>query len=294
MTTIASSTPLQAGESQDREAQKAKRFYWTVLMLATAASSAGNIAHAIFNPACRLPALIAAGIAIAPPAVLLATTHGAGLRSRVAGGSGFRHWAARVIAILLGAGAFTLSFDALRDLALAGGIRPSLTWIWPLMLDLSIAHATLELFGLPSRPTDSPPSGTSHPQPLIADQPAGQTPPAPHLHPERPRVVAHAAPAHDGVSAEIQPPGLRAIRSTDAPDTGRELDDEINVVKCDSCEATEVADEGHPGRSAEARRRRGWVSNDEHGPAGHDFCPSCARDERSSRHSDELADAHIA
>lgn len=45
--------------------QKARRFYWTVLMLATAASSAGNIAHAIFNPACRLPALIAAGIAIA-------------------------------------------------------------------------------------------------------------------------------------------------------------------------------------------------------------------------------------
>ncbi|OBK36989.1 hypothetical protein A5658_04850 [Mycobacterium sp. 1245111.1] len=291
MTTIAANTPPRAEESPEPTVRKIRRFFWTLLMLATAASCAGNVAHAVLNPACRLPALIAAGIAIAPPAVLLATTHGAGLRSRVAGGGGFRYWAARVIAVLLGAGAFALSFDALRGLALAGGIRPSLTWIWPLMLDLSIAYATLELFGLPGQPAAAPPSGTSHPHPLPnADHQAGPPPAEPRSHREHPRVVA----AHDRVNVEIQPPGLRAIRSTNTPDTGRELDDEINVVNCDGCDATELADESHPGRSAEARRRRGWVSNSELGAARRDFCPSCAPDQPRVRHSDELTDAHIA
>ena len=47
--------------------------------------------------------------------------------------------------VLLAGGAFALSFDALRALAVTAGIRSDLAWIWPLIIDLSIAQATLAL-----------------------------------------------------------------------------------------------------------------------------------------------------
>lgn len=45
--------------------------------------------------------------------------------------------------VLLGIAAFSLSFDALRDLAVASGIEQRLAWVWPLVVDGFICVATV-------------------------------------------------------------------------------------------------------------------------------------------------------
>ena len=50
--------------------------------------------------------------------------------------------------VLLALGAFVLSFDALRSLAVTLGIRQDISWIWPVVIDVAIAHATLCLLSL--------------------------------------------------------------------------------------------------------------------------------------------------
>lgn len=53
--------------------------------------------------------------------------------------------------ILIAAGAFVLSFTALTDLAGAAGIRPGLTWIWPLIVDGLIVVSTIGAVALAGR-----------------------------------------------------------------------------------------------------------------------------------------------
>lgn len=58
-----------------------------------------------------------------------------------------------VISLIIGlaAGAFILSFSALRDLAVSSGIPENLAWIWPLIIDGFIVTATVAIFALRSR-----------------------------------------------------------------------------------------------------------------------------------------------
>lgn len=58
-----------------------------------------------------------------------------------------------VISLIIGlaAGAFVLSFSALRDLAISSGIPETLSWIWPLIIDGFIVTATVAIFALRSR-----------------------------------------------------------------------------------------------------------------------------------------------
>jgi hypothetical protein len=44
--------------------------------------------------------------------------------------------------------AFVLSFDALRDLAVALGMPADRAWLWPVAIDVSIANSTLALLSL--------------------------------------------------------------------------------------------------------------------------------------------------
>jgi len=53
--------------------------------------------------------------------------------------------------ILIASGAFVLSFTALTDLAASAGIRPSLTWIWPLIVDGLIVVSTIGAVALAGR-----------------------------------------------------------------------------------------------------------------------------------------------
>lgn len=56
--------------------------------------------------------------------------------------------AAETGTVLLAAGAFVLSFTALRDLAQRSGIDPELAWLWPLIVDGIIVVATISVFAL--------------------------------------------------------------------------------------------------------------------------------------------------
>lgn len=50
--------------------------------------------------------------------------------------------------VIIAAGAFTLSFAALTDLARMSGISPELAWIWPVIIDGLIVAATVAIVAL--------------------------------------------------------------------------------------------------------------------------------------------------
>jgi hypothetical protein len=130
--------------------KRATRFFWCTLILATGASVAGNVAHAVLTHPEHAP--IAATAAVIPPAVLLGATHGVALlvRSRTHGAT---YWCALAMTVMLAGCAFVLSFGALRALALTwAGFPPETAWLWPLAIDLSIAQSTLALLALTRAP----------------------------------------------------------------------------------------------------------------------------------------------
>jgi Protein of unknown function (DUF2637) len=141
--------------------RRAVRFFWSTLIAATAASVAGNIAHAVL--AAPGNAAIGAAAAFVPPVVLLGSTHGVALlvRTRTVGAT---YWWALCMTAALAVCAFVLSFDALRTLALTWpGFSPATAWLWPLAIDLSIAQSTLALLALSGTPrrTDAAHNGTA-------------------------------------------------------------------------------------------------------------------------------------
>lgn len=259
--------PAAASERHPRsgiqDARKARRFFWAVLSVATLASVSGNVTHAVLNAAPGA-AVVSAIAAAVPPVVLLAGIHGPVALARSRSGAGVAYWSAMVMTVLLAAGAFALSFDALRALAMTAGIRPDLAWIWPLIVDLSIAQATLALGAL-SRNGHAPEAepredhNRRHPLPTAI-------PPTPADDLGKQPVDAVDSLSRDGATA-TPGEGERPVA-----DDG---DDAVTIIECDSCDAAEVADDTHPQRNAEARRRRGWRSEGQ-GVSQRDLCPSCA------------------
>ncbi|MDA2893362.1 DUF2637 domain-containing protein [Mycolicibacterium sp. BiH015] len=131
------------------EPRGAARFFWCWLIIATAMSVTGNVAHALLH-APAATALLAAGAALVPPVVLLAATHSVStlVRARVGGAI---YWAALGMTLALAACAFVLSFEALRSLAISLGLPTSIAWLWPCAIDVAIAQATLCLLSLSRR-----------------------------------------------------------------------------------------------------------------------------------------------
>jgi hypothetical protein len=125
----------------------AARFFWTVLVLATAASIGGNVTHAVLKAGSGSLVMVAAAVAMVPPIVLLAATHSVGLLVRTRS-SGPIYWAALAITVGLSGCAFALSFDALWELAVKAGVSAGIAWLWPLSVDVSIAQATIALLSL--------------------------------------------------------------------------------------------------------------------------------------------------
>lgn len=83
-------------------------------------------------------------------------TGGSPVTSGAAGGlRGWSHsWVGRTSVVgtgLLALGGFTLSFAALRDLAVRVGMPADLGWIWPLLIDGMIVEATLAVVALAQR-----------------------------------------------------------------------------------------------------------------------------------------------
>ena len=131
-----------------RHERRAKWFFWTVLIMASSASIAGNAAHSLVATDLAVPAPVAVGVAVAPPIILMASIEGLSLLVRGGRRSKLTSRLALMMTAFLALVAFVLSFEALRGLAVRSGIPEMLAWLWPLIIDVSIAQATLTLLAL--------------------------------------------------------------------------------------------------------------------------------------------------
>jgi hypothetical protein len=182
------------GAAGDAATRGAVRFFWTWLILATSVSVAGNVAHAVLT-APSATVRLAAAAAVVPPAVLLGSTHSVALLVRTRR-VGFVYWCALAMTLALAGCAFVLSFDALRDLAVALGMRPDRAWLWPVAIDVSIANSTVSLLSL------SPPPATARSRADDTKQPqATKRKPRQAVRGRRPTAESLSAPTRDGESA---------------------------------------------------------------------------------------------
>jgi hypothetical protein len=161
-------------EITQKNHRHAVRFFGAFLIGATMVSLIGNIAHAVLP---YIPhVVIQIGAAAVPPIALLAAVHGIALAVR-AGASGRVYcWAVSAVAAI-GAGAFMLSFRALRDLLIQTGTPPAWAWIFPTIIDTAVPVSTLMLVALGDKParrsrTVTMPANTQAPAMQRLGQPA--------------------------------------------------------------------------------------------------------------------------
>ncbi|WP_280465737.1 DUF2637 domain-containing protein [Nocardia brasiliensis] len=91
---------------------------------------------------------IAATVAVVPPLALLAAVHGVSILVSTRAHTRTIHGAATAMTMLIAAGAFWLSFNALRSLALLAGVPAGEAWLWPLIVEGSMAQSTIALLAL--------------------------------------------------------------------------------------------------------------------------------------------------
>lgn len=132
-------------EHQARDVLAALRFFWSWLLVSALVSLAGNATHAVVTT--TKFHVVAALMAMVPPLILLAATHGVALLARLRHGSSILVPAA-ILTLGLAVLAFVLSFDALKALAVTTGTNADLAWMWPAVVDGGITLATLAIFGL--------------------------------------------------------------------------------------------------------------------------------------------------
>ncbi|MGV9678840.1 DUF2637 domain-containing protein [Nocardia sp. NPDC003482] len=155
-----------------QQSHGAHAFFWCVLAASAAISVIGNAVHAVLHTPV---APIAAAVAVVPPLALLTAVHGVTVLQR----SRTRASAAQLLAItmtaLIAGGAFWLSFTALRALAELAGIPHHQAWLWPLIIEGSMAQATVALIAL-ARPHDTvgapPDTVPAAPRPLTSVPPS--------------------------------------------------------------------------------------------------------------------------
>jgi hypothetical protein len=136
-------------EITQRTHRRAVRFFWGFLIGATTISLAGNITHAVLPYLPRI--VVQIGAATVPPIALLAAVHGIALAVRAGASGRIYCWAVTAVAAI-GAGAFTVSFLALRDLMLAIGYSSATAWVFPALIDTAVAVSTMMLVALGDKP----------------------------------------------------------------------------------------------------------------------------------------------
>src|SRR6478672_13441838 len=172
-----------------RNDRRAVRFFWGLLIGATTVSLLGNIAHAVLPYIPRI--VIQIGAAAVPPIALLAAVHGIALAVRAGASGRIYRWAIAAVAVI-GAGAFMLSFRALRDLLIQTGTPPAWAWIFPAIIDTAVGVATMMLVALGdkparrTRPVAAPGSPQVKASAPIAPEPVSALP--------RPRTTVASAP----------------------------------------------------------------------------------------------------
>lgn len=210
MTTIASTQAEITRRTHDR----AVRFFWTWLILATWLSLAGNVAHAWLSTGADARWL-AACVAAVPPIVLLLSVHALAVLAK-ATASGAVYRAAVAATAVLAVGAFILSFVALRDLAIIAGIRPGLAPVLPLVIDLAIGVATLALVAIGDKPA-------RRARNAVRGATAGAVPN--RATPSDKRTIVTTATRDDA------PPAEASAASPSADDAARELAAELVAAK---------------------------------------------------------------
>jgi Protein of unknown function (DUF2637) len=129
-------------EITQKNHRRAVRFFWGFLIGATTVSLIGNIAHAVLP---YLPHVaIQIGAAAVPPITLLAAVHGIALAVRAGASGPVYRWAV-IATAAIGAGAFAVSFLALRDLMLAIGYSSEIACVFPAIIDTAVAVGTTML-----------------------------------------------------------------------------------------------------------------------------------------------------
>lgn len=136
-------------EIAHRNHSRAVRFFWGLLIGATAVSLLGNVAHAVLPYLPRIGVQI--GAATVPPIALLAAVHGIALAVRAGASGRIYCWAVSAVAAI-GLGAFAVSFLALRNLMRVIGYSPATAWVFPAIIDTAVAVSTLMLVALGDKP----------------------------------------------------------------------------------------------------------------------------------------------
>jgi hypothetical protein len=198
-----------------RNHHRAVRFFWGLLIGATTVSLIGNITHAVLP---YIPTIfVQIGAAAVPPIVLLAAVHGIALAVRAGASGRVYHWAIAAV-VVIGAGAFMLSFRTLRDLLIQTGTPPAWAWVFPAIIDTAVAVSTLMLVALRDKPARRTRTLTA---PASAQVKASApTAPAPVSSPPRPYSVRADQVASSAESAPVDPALLAASARDQHPDEG--------------------------------------------------------------------------
>ncbi|MGA4791291.1 DUF2637 domain-containing protein [Nocardia sp. AB354] len=141
------------GQDRAHGHDRVHAFFWCVLVASATVSVTGNAVHAVLHA--PVPP-IAGAVAVVPPIALLTAVHGVTVLQRKQVRSTTAHRLAVVLTVLIAAGAFWLSFTALRSLAELAGIPHNQAWLWPLIIEGSMTQATVALISI-----TQPPHGTS-------------------------------------------------------------------------------------------------------------------------------------
>ena len=136
-------------EITQRNHHRAVRFFWAFLIGATTISLIGNVAHAVLPYISRI--VIQIGAAAVPPIALLVAVHGIALAVRAGASGTVYRWAVSAVAAI-DAGAFAVSFLALRDLMRVIGYSSATAWIFPAIIDTAVAVSTMMLVALGDKP----------------------------------------------------------------------------------------------------------------------------------------------
>ena len=201
-------------EITQRNHHRAVRFFWCFLIGATTVSLIGNITHAVLPYIPRI--VIQIGAAAVPPIALLAAVHGIALAVRAGASGRVYRWAIAAVAVI-GAGAFMLSFRALRDLLIQTGTPPAWAWIFPAIVDTAVALMLVALGDKPARSTrtaTAPASAQVKASAPIAPEPVS-APPRPHsVCADQVASSAKSAPVDSALRA-ASAPGQRADAGAD-------------------------------------------------------------------------------
>ncbi|WP_169812070.1 DUF2637 domain-containing protein [Nocardia arizonensis] len=127
----------------DAPKSRAHSFFWIVLAAAATVSITGNATQALLHDT-ALP-VVAAAVAVIPPLALLAAVHGVTVLARAHTATRATRWVATAMTALIATGAFWLSFTALRSLAITAGVPRTEAWLWPVIIEGSMAQSTVAL-----------------------------------------------------------------------------------------------------------------------------------------------------